>query len=80
VKQKFSVTQINNIIRKNLAGAPVEQICQEYKISVAIFYRWKASYLDINEQILSRLNKLEQENLVLKQMYAEEKLLKRLEA
>lgn len=80
MKQKFSVTQINNIIRKNLAGAPVEQICQEYKISVATFYRWKASYLDINEQILSRLNKLEQENLVLKQMYAEEKLLKRLEA
>jgi len=79
VKQKFSVAQINGIVKKNLAGATVEQICEEYKISVATFYRWKASYIDVNEQILTRLDKLEQENLALKQMYAEEKLSKRLE-
>jgi putative transposase len=79
VKQKFSVAQINNIVKKNLAGATVEQIYEEYKISIATFYRWKASYVDINEQILIRLDKLEQENLVLKQMYAEERLSKRLE-
>ena len=78
MKQKFSVAQINNIVKKNLAGATVEQICEEYKISVATFYRWKASYIDINEQILIRLDKLEQENLALKQMYAEERLSKRL--
>ena len=57
----------------------IEQICEEYKISVATFYRWKASYIDINEQILIRLDRLEQENLALKQMYAEERLSKRLE-
>ena len=79
MKQKFSVAQINSIVKKNLAGATVEQICEEYKISIATFYRWKASYVDINEQILIRLDKLEQENLVLKQMYAEERLSKRLE-
>ncbi|MCJ0928631.1 transposase [Acinetobacter lwoffii] len=79
MKQKFSVAKINAIIKKNLAGATVEQICEEYKISIATFYRWKASYIDINEQILIRLDKLEQENLVLKQMYAEERLSKRLE-
>lgn len=78
MKQKFSVDQINSIVKKNLAGATVEQLCQEYKISVATFYRWKASYIDINEQILIRLDKLEQENLALKQMYAEERLSKRL--
>jgi len=80
VKQKFSVAQVNSIVKKNLAGATVEQICQEYQISVATFYRWKANYLDVSEQILTRLDKLEHENLVLKQMYAEEKLSKRLEA
>ena len=80
MKQKFSVAQINSIVKKNLAGATVEQLCQAYKISVATFYRWKASYIDVNEQILIRLDKLEQENLVLKQMYAEERLSKRLEA
>jgi len=79
VKQKFSIAQINSIVKKNLAGATVEQICEEYKISVATFYRWKANYMDINEQILIRLDKLEQENLALKQMYAEERLSKRLE-
>lgn len=67
------------MLKKNLAGTTVEQICEEYKISVATFYRWKASYIDINEQILIRLDKLEQENLALKQMYAEERLSKRLE-
>ncbi|KJV40147.1 hypothetical protein CAP42_01650 [Acinetobacter indicus] len=77
MKQKFSIAQINSIVKKNLAGATIEQLCQEYKISVATFYRWKASYIDINEQILIRLDKLEQENLALKQMYAEEKLSKR---
>ncbi|NWK61600.1 transposase [Acinetobacter sp. SwsAc3] len=79
MKQKFSIAQINSIVKKNLAGATVEQICEEYKISVATFYRWKANYMDINEQILIRLDKLEQENLALKQMYAEERLSKRLE-
>ena len=79
MKQKFSIAQINRIVKKNLAGATVEQICEEYKISVATFYRWKANYMDINEQILIRLDKLEQENLALKQMYAEERLSKRLE-
>ncbi|MGK7135688.1 transposase [Acinetobacter baumannii] len=79
MKQKFSVAQINSIVKKHLAGATIEQLCQEYKISVATFYRWKASYIDVNEQILIRLDKLEQENLALKQMYAEEKLSKRLE-
>lgn len=80
MKQKFSVAQVNSIVKKNLAGATIEQICQEYQISTATFYRWKANYLDVSEQILTRLDKLEQENLVLKQMYAEEKLSKRLEA
>jgi putative transposase len=80
VKQKYSVTQINSIVKKHLAGRTIEQICQEYQISVATFYRWKANYLDLSEQILIRLDKLEQENLVLKQMYAEEKLSKRLDA
>ncbi|MDH2171083.1 transposase [Acinetobacter johnsonii] len=79
MKQKFSVAKINSIVKKNLAGATIEQICEEYKISVATFYRWKASYIDINEQILIRLDRLEQENLALKQMYAEERLSKRLE-
>ena len=79
MKQKFSIAQINTIVKKNLAGATIEQICEEYKISVATFYRWKANYMDINEQILIRLDKLEQENLALKQMYAEERLSKRLE-
>lgn len=79
MKQKFSVTQINSIVKKHLAGASIEQICQEYQISVATLYRWKANYLDVCEQILTRLDKLEQENLALKQMYAEEKLSKRLE-
>lgn len=79
MKQKFSVAQINSIVKKHLAGVTIEQLCEEYKISVATFYRWKASYIDINEQILIRLDKLEQENLALKQMYAEEKLSKRLE-
>ena len=79
MKQKFSIAKINSIVKKNLAGVTVEQICEEYKISVATFYRWKASYIDINEQILIRLDRLEQENLALKQMYAEERLSKRLE-
>ena len=79
MKQKYSATQINSIVKKHLAGVSVEQICEEYKISVATFYRWKANYIDINEQILIRLDKLEQENLALKQMYAEERLSKRLE-
>jgi putative transposase len=78
VKQKFSIAKINSIVKKNLAGVSVEQICEEYKISVATFYRWKANYIDINEKILIRLDKLEQENLALKQMYAEERLSKRL--
>lgn len=73
-KSKFSDSQIIAILKQQEVGDAVADICREHSISNATFYKWKAKYGGMDASLMKRLRELEQENLRLKKMYAEEKL------
>jgi len=67
---------------KNQAGESVANLCREYGMSQATFYKWRSKYGDADVNIVKRLKELEAENARLKKMYADEHLMSqiRLEA
>jgi len=73
-KSKFSEAQTIRILKEAETGKPIREICREYGISVATFYRWQSLYGGMEVSELARLKELEQENRRLKQMFADTSL------
>ena len=73
-KSKFSLAQITQIIRETEKGKSIPEICREFGLSQAIFYRWQSLYGGMEISELERLKELEEENRRLKHMYAESRL------
>jgi putative transposase len=73
-KSKFSEAQTIRILREAETGKSIREICREYGISVATFYRWQSLYGGMEVSELARLKELEQENRRLKQMFADTSL------
>jgi putative transposase len=69
-KSKFTESQIFEMLKQSEAGIPVADICREYGVSAASFYKWKAKYGGMDASMMKRLRELEEENLRLKRMYA----------
>jgi putative transposase len=70
-KSHFSEEQILNILNQVEAGQKVAEVCREYNISVATFYRWRAQYGGLTLDQLRRLRQLEDENRRLKHLVAD---------
>ncbi|KZY44484.1 transposase [Oleiphilus sp. HI0117] len=73
-KSKYTDSQIMAILKQAEAGTPVPELCREYGMSSASFYKWRAKYGGMDASMMSRLKELEEENRRLKKMYAEERL------
>ena len=73
-KSKFSEAQTIRILREAETGKSIREICRDYGISVATFYRWQSLYGGMEISELARLKELEQENRRLKQMFADTSL------
>lgn len=71
---RYSDNQIINILKQAEAGTPVPELCREYGMSSATFYKWRARYGGMDASLMARLKELEDENRRLKKMYAEERL------
>ena len=69
---KFTDSQIIEALKREEGGLPVPELCREYGISTATFYKWRAKYGGLDVPMMSRLKELEAENARLKKMYAEE--------
>ena len=52
-------------------GKTIRSICQEMRISEAVYYRWKKEYNEIAPNQAKRLKTLEKENDRLKKLLAE---------
>ena len=50
------------------------ELCREYGMSQATFYKWRSKYGDADVSMVKRLKELEAENSRLKKMYADERL------
>lgn len=70
-KSKFSESQIIQILKSHEAGRTVSDLCREYGISDATFYKWRKQYGGMEVDQLKRLKDLEEENRRLKHLYAE---------
>ena len=72
---RYSDSQIMAILKQNEAGAAVPDLCREYGMSSASFYKWRAKFGGMDASLMKRMKELEDENRRLKKMYLEEKLI-----
>ena len=70
-RSKFSETKIISILNEQEKGRPVSDLCRDYGISQATFYKWKGKYGGMTVSQLKKLKELEEVNSKLKQMYAD---------
>lgn len=73
-RQRFTEEKIIGILREQDAGAKVADLARKHGISEATLYSWKAKYggLDVSEA--KRLKSLEDENVKLKKILADQML------
>jgi putative transposase len=73
-KSRFSEEQIVGILKEHAAGEPTGTLCRRHGISQQTLYRWKAKYDGLEGNELRRLKALEEENVRLKRLVAEQAL------
>ncbi len=71
VRSRFKEPEIQKVLQKYEDGVPVHQIIEEYGISQATFYNWKAKYGSSSSKDLSEMNELKEDNERLKRMFAD---------
>jgi len=73
-RQRFTEEQIIGILREQDAGAKLADLARKHGVSEATLYNWKAKYggLDVSEA--KRLKALEDENVKLKKILADQML------
>ena len=73
-KTRFSDEKIVRLLQEHEAGRKTEDLCREYGISPATFYRWKSKFGGMDLAEVKRLKTIEEENRRLKQLVAEQAL------
>ena len=73
-KSRYSDQQIIGILKQAESGTPIPDLCREYGMSSATFYKWRSKFGGMDASLMKRLKELEDENRRLKKMYAEERL------
>ena len=73
-KSRFTDSQILSVLKQAENGVPVPELCREYGMSSATFYKWRTKFGGMDASMMTRLKELEEENRRLKKMYAEERL------
>lgn len=68
---KFSESQIIKALQENEQGKTIGILSRELGIDKSTFYYWRKKYGGMEKQELKRLKDIENENLRLKQMYAD---------
>ena len=68
---RFSEQQIIKIIKEADAGIKVQDLCRQYGISNATYYKWKSKYGGMEASDIKRLREIEAENGKLKRMFAD---------
>jgi putative transposase len=70
-KSRYTEEKIIKILKESEAGKKVVDICREYGISDATFYKWRSKYGGMDVSDAKRLKQLEDENRRLKKILAD---------
>ena len=73
-RSRFSEEQIIGILRQAEAGIRVADLCRQYGISDATFYKWRSKFGGMGVSDVKRLKQLEEENARLKKLVGEQAL------
>jgi putative transposase len=73
-KSHGSEEQIIGMLREHEGGVSTKELCREYGISDATFYKYKAKFGGMTVSDAQRLRTLESENAKLKRLLAEQML------
>ena len=73
-RSRFSDEQITTILKEHEAGGGAAAVCRRHGISEQTLYRWKAKYGGMQPSETKRLKALEEENVRLKRLVAEQAL------
>ncbi len=71
IRRRFSEFEIHKILQQYEEGTSIQDLIEEYGISQATFYNWRAKYGRISSNDILKLNKLKEDNERLKRMFAE---------
>ncbi len=71
---RFTDSQIMEALKRVESGLAVPELCWEFGISTATFYKWRSKYGGMDVSMMARMKELEAENARLRKMYVEEKL------
>jgi putative transposase len=69
-KSRFTETKIICILRQVEGGMELADVCREYAISNATFYKWASKYGGMVTSMIANINVMEHENWRLKKMFA----------
>ncbi|HZH71858.1 MAG TPA: transposase [Mariniphaga sp.] len=70
-RKRFKEYEIRKILQEYEDGTPIQQIIEQYGISQATFYNWKAKYRNQLLFDIQHINKLKEDNERLKRMFAD---------
>lgn len=70
-ENKFTFEQILGALEAHQSGTSLSQIVEDLGIDTNTFYLWKGKYGETGFIQIQRMTKLQEENLKLKQMYAD---------
>jgi putative transposase len=68
---RYSDAQIMGILKQAEVGTPVPELCREYGMSSASFYKWRAKFGGMDASLITEMKDMAEQNRRLKKMYAE---------
>lgn len=71
IRRRFTRHQIKQVLEKYEQGTPIQTLIEEYKISQATFYNWRAKYGHSLSSNPEEIQRLIEDNERLKRMFAE---------
>lgn len=69
-KSRFTEEQIATMLNEHRAGVSTVDVCRKYGVSTKTFYGWRARYGGLVTSEVRRMKALEEENLKLKRLVA----------
>jgi len=73
-RKRYTEEQIVAILKEAAAGAKTDELCRKYGMHPNTFFAWRTKYAGMSVPDIKKLRALEEENLKLKHMVAEQAL------